>query len=140
MCLVTTDIKHKIAKEDIVCYKLMHYLGGDEWRTPYQNFLVVLDVIEGKKDFCADDGEDLPKDITPNMSSNIFYVGGGYIHTYASEIDAKVEKNQYPTNYLHLSVFECIIPKGTKYLEGQDCDYMHEYASERIRFVKKIYD
>jgi hypothetical protein len=130
---------HKTANEDIVCYKLMSY-AQVQWRTPFQSFPVALDIVQGKKDFCADDGwKGFPKDVVPTLYSKLFYVGGGYIHTYASEISAKAEKEHYQTNHIHLSVFECIIPKGTKYLEGRDSDFERGYASERIRFVKKIY-
>lgn len=71
------------------------------------------------------------KKIESGICKGLYMITSGVIHTFKYSFGAKkclVEDSV---------LFECIIPKGTRYIEGDD-GYNSCYASEKIKFVKKI--
>jgi hypothetical protein len=148
MCLFVKNNKVKIAKEDIICYKVLKYLKsshsptGTVLCTPFADQIISESVLNGDFDFEAVG--------TPKIEQeydNEYSISEGYIHTCADKDSANTIYLQCA--YYHeyycankFEIYECIIPKGTRYYEGV---YNHEkrisrasYASEKIRFVKKL--
>ncbi len=60
------------------------------------------------------------------------------IHTYALASDAWNIVPFMSKEWGQPAVYECIIPKGTKYYEGCEIHKIHSYASKQIRFVKRL--
>ena len=115
MCLISKWRFPKIAKRDIVCYKILERRNG-LYMTPYMDT-----VIEISKPLIA----------KGNSFSlrNVRNKGAGYIHTYTTRPMIP------PIGLFHKpSVWKCIIPKGTKYHKS-----IHgvEYCSKQIIFIEK---
>jgi len=134
MCLNTKTSVCSVAESDIKCYKVLLWNDG-KFMTPYQKTQIQKIVVDGKIPFFAD-GE---IDITVFDGSNNYAIGKGFIHTYKSLPSAWSLKNHIgfinPENIYR--IFECEIPKGTKYYEGEDDFYEAAFASEKIKFVKE---
>lgn len=112
MCLFAKTKRLKVAKEDIRCYKRIAFLFNSDkikFFTPYQWTSVPIDVILGKQEFSALGTLEAKKGEMGEYS-----ILGGVIHTYAYESTAV--DNQHSDEL----VVACIIPKGTKYIEGND--------------------
>lgn len=122
-----------IAKEDIVCYKILHlnYITK-MFVTPYTRIPIPIECIQKNKikriPFKA---EILNKFrfICRHVLGLSNIVTDGFIHTYSSEIS-------YYRLEFRDCVFKCIIPKGTKYFIGE---HENVYASEQIIFVEQLY-
>lgn len=151
MCLKLNEpTPIKIAQNDIVCYKVIEEITSfNDWLglwettylTPCWSKQVSKSVIKGNSDF------------TPDyvLCQSVFRdeIKGGFIYTYKFSIGAVAlrqrlladsedfrHKDKKQINYL---IYECVIPKGTKYLEGGDeITVCSAYASTAIRFVKKL--
>lgn len=124
MCLFANTKRMKVAKEDIECYKRITFLfnGADiKFVTPYQWTSVPIDVVLGKEEFSALGSLDAKK------GEKEYTICGGVIHTYAYERDAA--GNQCSDEL----VVACIIPKGTKYIEGYDGWGNKTIAAEKIK-------
>lgn len=135
MCLFSKS-KLVRADKDIVCYKRLFPIfekDGIKFLTPYQLVEVPIDVLNGEKDFKAI-GD---KEVSNCDFFGEYSVGSGFIHTYASfgeaveqaELDAEVCCEDCDE-----IIVECIIPKGTYYLQGRDSYGSISYASRKIRF------
>jgi len=126
MCLFAKTKRMKVAKEDIECYKRISFVFKDNGEinlvTPYQWTIVPIDVALGKKEFSASGSLE-----TKKGEKGEYTIFGGVIHTYAFERDAVC--NQC-SNEL---VVACIIPKGTKYIEGYDGWGNKTIAAEKIK-------
>ena len=112
MCLFAKTKRLKVAKEDIKCYKRITFLFNDDkikFVTPYQWTIVPIDVVLGKEEFSALGNLEATKE-----KCGGYTIFGGVIHTYAFERDAC--ESQCSDEL----VVACIIPKGTKYIEGYD--------------------
>ncbi len=125
MCLVTKTERLKVAKEDIKCYKrVAFFLIGDEinFETPHQCTIVPIDVLLGKQEFSALGNLEAKKG-----ENGEYLIFGGVIHTYAYKWDACI-------NQCHNElVVDCIIPKGTKYIEGYDGSGFKTIAAQKIK-------
>lgn len=132
MCLYKDKKYHPfnkplIAKEDIVCYKILriNYITN-MFITLYTYSIVPTECLKNKVPFKA---EILNKFrfICRHVLGFSNIVTDGFIHTYSLSI---------PNRNLVYSecVFKCIIPKGTKYFIGENKDY----ASEQIIFVEQL--
>ena len=148
MCLYVKRKKIKTAEEDIVCYKVLKYMKsshsptGTILCTPFANQMVSEEIVNGNFDFEA---VGTPK--IEQEHNNEYSISEGYIHTCANKESADVMYLQcvyYHETYCanQFEIYECVIPKGTRYYEGV---YNNEkrisrasYASEKIRFVKKM--
>lgn len=113
----------KIAKNDIVCYKILQQNCYGEFKTPYQYTKVHKNEIKGLMPL-------LPaENIRYKFRLGTLNVGAGFIHTYKNFSDAL--NNVYYGAHI---IFPCIIPKGTFYYEGCDGTNSSGYASEQIIF------
>lgn len=158
MCLrlkSKTYNKPKVANKDIVCYKLLarvinpFYVNDEKtpeepinfYYTPWMWTPVPQEVIEGKVPF-------VPVDKRPSFDicqSLLIHKGepephyfckGGGIHTFKELSSAK--------RYSGIGnvIFECIIPKGTEYVEGTAtigamCVEHAAYVSRGIRIIRE---
>ena len=146
MCLLIKDKKALIAEKDIVCYKKLeecHRANGEnDYVTPYMFSTVDADMISGKKTFKAKCfgyggahrrkngvGHIIDeKSMNDNHPEYNYTIESGYIHTYQ---DFNAACNGL---YKGERIFECIIPKGTKYYAGIFDDGAPSYASKEIVF------
>lgn len=124
MCLFANTKRLKVAKEDIKCYKRITFLfDGDKIKlvTPYQWRIVPIDVLLGKEEFSA------LGDLEVQKGKGEYTIFGGVIHTYAYERDACESQSSDEL------VVACIIPKGTKYIEGHDGWGIKTIAAQTIK-------
>lgn len=135
MCLYTKNNQFSIAKENLTCYKVLAFYDGG-FMTPYQKTFIPKNVIDGKIPFIAR-GE---QQIEQGYLSVSCVIGGGFVHTYKSLTSAWLLKNHigFMNSEYVCSIFECEIPKGTKYYEGEDDFFEASFASEKINFVKEM--
>lgn len=138
MCLYCEENKPKRAEKDIVCYKRVTPItakDGIVFLTPYLRTEIGFDVIRGDKPLKAEG----KKSITDYTFDGLYSVGGGFIHTYGFLRDAleDVEMDCEINFNCEDIVIECIIPKGTYYLEGRDSFGHKGFASRKIKFTAK---
>ena len=140
MCLITTKNIPEIAQEDIVCYKfyVVHKVKDDinssshdkdEYLSPYwdmraPNINEVANTELDKAYLCDS-----------NTSNLNYFVRKGF-HSY-KYLDDLIEE-LYFWQPCDAKIFKCIIPKGTKYYEGE-FDDSTSYCSESI-ILKEIVD
>ena len=120
-----------VAEEDIVCYKQLYVNYNGEIVTPYTNFLYLQSVYKkNKKKRIPFKAEIVNKwkFIWRHVFGFSNVVADGFIHTFSS---APLYQSLGRGN----RVFQCIIPKGTKYFIGIG---EHEYASEQIIFGDRL--
>lgn len=138
------DLPVKIADKDIRCMKV---LEEDEYgyRTPYRYKRLHPDIISGEVAFVAD--RSVPGDYEEEnftaMHEEYAEIGAGAVHTYAytEESDKAIRSEVLFLRRMWCPratvVFECVIPKGTEYMEGvyekHKC-----YGSKSIRFVREL--
>lgn len=147
MCLWIKDKKALIAEKDIVCYKKLEELkraNGEiaYYITPYMFSSVDVDMVSGKKPFkakCIGYGGAHrrkngvghiidEKGVSDKHPEYNYSIKSGYIHTYQdfkAACDGLYESDR---------IFECIIPKGTKYYAGIFDGGAPSYASKEIVF------
>jgi hypothetical protein len=139
--------KPKVANKDIVCYKLLSrvtnpYYVDDEntpeepinlYFTPWIWAPVPQEVIEGKAPF-------VPLEKRPSfeirqslLCEPYYYCYGGGIHTFKRLSSAKRYSRTGDV------IFECIIPKGTEYVEGTTTISVKHaaYVSRGIRIIRE---
>jgi hypothetical protein len=135
MCFYSTTKRFKIADRDITCYKVLsipesYFVGINEvLKTPYTNTAVPKDIWSGKSPFLAHGIFDAEK-IESGIFKGLYMITSGVIHTFMYRFGAKKYLGEDSV------LFECIIPKGTRYIEGDD-GYNSCYVSEKIKFLKK---
>ena len=140
MCMyVSAYAKPRKARKDIECFKVVLLrIGSAGLRhimTPCQSTCLSPDVISGHVNFvarkyCFDDDK--------HYSPNGIYISRGFIHTFRRLKDAESFKNRLYVNGKPL-IYKCVIPAGTEYYKGEDESIeCPAYASDAIRFVKKI--
>ena len=135
MCFYSTTKRFKIANRDITCYKILsipesYFVGINEvLKTPYTNTAVPKDIWSGKSPFLAHGIFDAEK-IESGLYKGCYMITSGVIHTFMYNFEAKKYLGEDSV------LFECIIPKGTRYMEGDD-GYNSCYVSEKIKFLKK---
>ena len=138
------DLPLKVADRDIRCMKVLE-VDDEGYRTPYRYKHLHPDIISGEVAFVAD--RSVPGDYEEEnftaMHEEYAEIGAGAVHTYAyTEESDKAIRNEVA--FLRRMgcpratvVFECVIPKGTEYMEGvyekHKC-----YGSKSIRFVKEL--
>lgn len=135
MCFYSRTKRFKVAERNITCYKMLsipesYFVGINEaLKTPYTDTAVSKDIWSGKSPFLAY-GNFQAKLETRNYEP-FYIITSGVIHTFKYSFEAKKCLGEESV------LFECIIPKGTRYIEGDD-GYNSCYVSEKIKFVKKI--
>jgi len=134
MCLITTYKTPKIAKRDIVCYKVCRDTKADDiLLTPYQFAEMMLGEINiDTKDVF----------ITPSHKSGHFNITSGVFHSFKKLKDAKTELSDWEKHYeTSCCIVRCIIPKGSEYFEGiftQCLNDYESYGSKQIKLIEKI--
>lgn len=154
MCLLISNKKVRVAKDDIVCYKIVKK-KGDRFVTPFRETEISYNIIAGTENFKAKvdkirrDLYGVPK--IPHVYLNYgrsrqknYKVEDGFIHTYKNLPDAiRLMKYDYIAYAMEddeeLRLFKCIIPKGCKYYAGKTWGEDESYASKEIKFVEEIY-
>lgn len=135
MCLVKDKRYHVfnrplIAEEDIVCYKQLYINWLGESTAPYTNTPIPIKCIQ------KDKRKRIPfkakvinkfEFIWDHVFGFSHLVADGFIHTFSSV-------PSYFDLHRNERIFQCIIPKGTKYFIGNDGDY----ASEQIIFGDRL--
>ena len=160
---------YKYAKEDITCYKIMRVIKCFDANLDSGNNLkscfVTEDGIEiNVNDFCVvKKGDENFVYLTPYREEAVLdivitdkapmhakgtcythtikdekYIHGGYIHTF-KEIPYEWFDRFFDTSKQYC-VFKCIIPKGTRYVEGifpNKGVQFQSYASKQLVFLKE---
>ena len=138
MCLYSKTNKSLVAAEDITCYKLLWKLRNSQSQnhyTAYVDSYVNENIIKGDEDLVASGIEH----ILHFKIRDCYEITNGFIHTFKSKEDAiDLAKGYYCESIENVDyeVYECIIPKGTRYYESVN-DY--DFCSKKIRFVKQTY-
>lgn len=156
MCLhIPPGYKETIAKEDIICYKMakrITYKNHPSGKnpdpvvvTPFRGAVITEDMIK--------DGDPMtPKRRTrlevyhDNMRPNDR--NAGWIHVLCDkknavgilQMERKIDEtslNVSPSFHSEWILFECVIPKGTRYVYGVSA-WGGGYASKKIVFKKEI--
>lgn len=135
MCLTTKTSVCYVSEKEIKCYKVL-LLDDGEYMTPYQKTFVPIKVREGNIPFFADG----VKSVEESWLSASCFIGSGFIHTYKYLGSARDFKKHIETMHPNLvgAIFECEIPIGTRYYEGQDDFFETSFASEKIMFKKQL--
>ena len=119
MCLTVLDKNHHIAESDITCYKLFKIKNGN-LVTKYQEF-----EVDPTKELVAKGKLDIVK------CNEEWEINEGVIHSFSTILGALLYSER------NTVLYECIIPKGTKYYIGK-FSVSGSYGSEKLTLVKKI--
>lgn len=131
MCLYTKNREPFLAKEDIVCYKVLIktkipcVYKTPVTRTRFTKFPLI------KKNFKAEGDRKVVK--IPLSVGIYFEISIGFIHTHKNVESIKCWINSMLVCGDNYVIFKCIIPKGTYYYENET-----EYASERIEILDRV--
>ena len=148
MCLEVRTMNGKIrvrtAKKDIPCLKIVETHNG-LYFTPYMHTEIPQETLEGKNEFLA---ESNPMAVPRRNSRRRYMLRGGYVHTYAftsktnETLSGEVKYLCDSHSKSSISVYRCVIPKGTEFVKGRTCQVKPRgyvsYASKAIRFVEKL--
>jgi hypothetical protein len=132
MCLYTTQDKQLTAETDKTVFKVVVFRDSQVF-TPYTDTPISYETLNGQKPFKANGKTQKRPDLF------CFSIEGGNIHTYATAAQAFAIVPFLPKKWGQPAVYECIIPKGTKYYYGHAINKTPAYASKRIRFVKRLH-
>lgn len=133
MCLRIKERKQQTATHPIIVYKIVIQIGNDYY-TPYTHTPILSEMLQGLVPFEAKGKAHVIKD------GFAFMVSNGTIHTHTNASEAfYIADFQSRLSGTHHIVFECEIPKGTKYYAGKGESNFNEYASKQIRFIKRLY-
>lgn len=129
MCLESKTIFPKIAKEDIICYKVIDIKGYSVYNRSYQ--------YDEHKINKANGGSRLIKDILFYFFYRKKYLFVRYVfgilHSFKSKYFALNLFNNLRKDESY-TIWECVIPKGSLYFEG----YYNEYGSRKLKLVRRI--
>lgn len=129
MCLESKTIFPRIAKEDIICYKVIDIKNYSVYNKSYQ--------YDEHKINKANGGFWLIKDILFHFfcRKKYFFIRyySGILHSfafkeYAFNLFVNLEK------YESYTIWECVIPKESLYFEG----HYNEYGSRKLKLVRKL--
>lgn len=120
----------------ITCYKIVRKVGK-KYITPFQETKINWPTMHGITRFKAK-GE--------KMDDEHHLVYGGEMAVYSGVIHSmrRLKDAEGFTDYIRnnseweIEIWECVIPRGVKYMEGEDSNGCACYGSESIRFVKKV--
>ena len=153
MCLVTKQSKSKIASKDITCYKVLLKLENEISNTvfyvsPVRHFTYFSNrtdlnnkVFKAEKAYWLENypGDDLKQTYIDNEPVS-YELNSGFFHMYKDYDSAvKAVKRLVPREKESYAVFECVIPKGSRYYEGVTSIYLlPSIASDRLKIVKQL--
>ena len=139
MCiLVDKQSKVKAASSDIECYKVvLADTYSQKTTTPFTEIEIEDDVIMHGKPFVA---KGMAKRQVVNYHKDKYDVG--FVHTYETYENACWVADMF--SYInavmnatkHVSIYKCIIPRGTKFISGMDENGLRCFASKRIVFLE----
>ena len=150
MCLVTKQSQSKIASKDITCYKVLLKLENEISNTvfyvsPVRHFTYFSNrtdlnnkVFKAEKAYWLENSPD--DDLKPTYIGNepvSYELNSGFFHMY-KDYDSVVKAiiNAPLESY---AIFECVIPKGSRYYEGFTSIYiLPSIASDKLKIVKQI--
>lgn len=150
MCLYVKDYNPKVAKKDIVCYKLLrenieYPSETKRYYTPFQDLKIILG-----QEVKAKGGLQKGTRKIFEWSSNREYrklIYSGVIHTFKTFKDVEDFMLKFASQYdaKNAVVVRCVIPKGTEYYEGIfESTGLKSYASKKLiyggRILKRYYD
>ena len=137
MCLKLSEKRlPSVAEHDIICYKMLRFRKQAYWsfyETPYANMLVSDRIINGE--------ENLKPWPEIRITGPMQKIDQGFIHTYANLDDAKHQQKWISQAGDTYDIFKCIIPKGTKFYDGEcfaGAEPVPGFASLEIKFIEKI--
>ena len=146
MCLITEQLKPKIASKDITCYKILLLTSDNFYISPYRHFTFFENQVNPKKVFKAKKswwtinihGDDL--ELFNDNGIDAFTLNSGFFHMYKDYDSAvKAIKNSVTGERESSVIFECVIPKGSRYYEGFTSIYLlPSIASDRLKIVKQV--
>ena len=137
MCLITKQKWWRWATKDIHCFKVLRVsypfgkLDKREVCTPYMDVTVPEKVLTGE-DTCRSWGV-AGFNYGHYKEEKVWIIEGGALHAFTNERAAVAAISK--SFISGAIVFECIIPKGTRYAVGLE----NEICAKKLRFVKKIY-
>lgn len=150
MCLYTKSLEAKVAKKDIVCYKLLHEniiypSKARYYYTPFQEKNIILGQEVKANGELKKGTRRLYQFSSYKEYNNL--VHSGAIHTFATFKGVEEFMLKYASEYdmQNSVVVRCVIPKGTKYYEGIfESTGLKSYASKKLiyggRILKRYYD
>ena len=127
MCLITTKNIPEIAQEDIVCYKF-YKLRENKLFSPYKE--VLAPNINEVANTVLDRGY-----LARAKDNNLAYMVNRGFHSFKYLEGLINELAFWQLSYIR--IFKCIIPKGTRYYEGNFTD-LPSYCSESIILKEAI--
>ena len=146
MCLVTNQLKSKIASEDITCYKVLLLTSDNFYISPHRHFTFFENQVNPNKVFKAKKswwtinihGDDL--ELINDSGIYVFTLNSGFFHMYKDYDSAvKAIKNSVTGERESSVIFECVIPKGSRYYEGFTSTYLlPSIASDKLKFIKQL--
>ena len=146
MCLITNQLKSKIASKDITCYKILLLTSDNFYISPYRHFTFFENQVNPKKVFKAKKswwtinihGDDL--EVINDNGIDAFTLNSGVFHMY-KDYDSAVKAIKWlvPREKESYAIFECVIPKGSRYYEGFTSIYrLPSIASDKLKFIKQL--
>ena len=146
MCLITNQLKSKIASEDITCYKVLLLTSDNFYISPHRHFTFFENQVNPNKVFKAKKswwtinihGDDL--ELINDNGIDAFTLNSGFFHMYKDYDSAvKAIKNSVTGERESSVIFECVIPKGSHYYEGFTSTYLlPSIASDKLKFIKQL--
>ena len=133
MCLVTAQLKPKIADKDIICYKLVKRTKiKGIYKSSFQKFEYIIRQLYTNNIDIRFANKIIKNLDTTRSGLCLYIIEEGMFHSYAS--------NLYPIILSPLpncALLKCIIPKGAYYFEGY-FDDSPSYASSQIKILEEI--
>ena len=133
MCLVTAQLKPKIADKDIICYKLVKRTKiKGIYKSSFQKFEYIIRQLYTNNIDIRFANKIIKNLDTTRSGLCLYIIEEGMFHSYAS--------NLYPIILSPLpncALLKCIIPKGAYYFEGY-FDDSPSYASSQIKILEEV--
>jgi len=140
MCLILFDTEIRVAKEDIICYKVFEK-RGDDLISPYQNMH-----YEYGRAYVTE----TPIIVKYGVATR-GYIEEGF-HSFLKKEDAQYFASNLQTWFLPVKpsilqvgmefiTVKCLIPAGTRYAAGFFCEFgksFDSFCSERIIAVEEV--
>ena len=154
MCLVTEQSESKIASKDITCYKVLLKLENEINNTvfyvsPVRHFTYFSNrtdlnnkVFKAEKAYWLENspGDDLEPTYIDDNGVDTYELNSGFFHMY-KDYDSAVKAIKWlvPREKESYAIFECVIPKGSRYYEGFTSIYLlPSIASDKLKFIKQL--
>ena len=147
MCLFVDSKKVRVAKKNMVCYKVMVEYSGDNgrWMSPYQGMTY-------KEGHAYELGEQLQLLDGSKIIKRYSYMVEKRFHSFTNVSDALYFLNEFGARYPRPNpnrapdaslyvIVKCVIPEGTEYVEGLFTDRYNtfpSFCSEKIICEGKI--